>query len=634
MIFALTVTVLVALAGLSIDVIRAYDLYAREQRTAEAAALSGVLYMPNFYTTQYSDSKCAVSRALDEAQKNGFGNGGSRGCDPSNACTGLSSSSEITVCKITASTTAVQVTITEPMQVYLLSIVGFTTINVTATAGADFIPPFTTGLGQDPGSGDTNKWGTTGANPKNFLASINGPAEFQESGDPYVNCQEAPSLGPPADGNMLNATYPLADTSTATVAGFPTNHVPPVGFTPQCGSSNPDQQPAGFAGEATRGSAHPSAYNFAITTTGATSLWIFNPGFTPQDLKSSCNGSQTWDMFFLDDSCSQYYTQYGPLTYNGNFDDPRFYFNVTYSLYSVPSVFDRSADVLQTGFPQTYAPLDMFSSDLSLHGCGGKGAYDLSQVSSYTGVPGNGGCVNAATSYANQWINVGNIPSAGLYRLAVEATSFMPSGNPNPSCPQAFLCGWGKHSYALMVCTGGAPTSCTAPGDFISAWNNFDMYLNFPSAVKDLYVPVAYVDGAYAGRTITISLFDPGDSHGHGDNAYFTIVPPDPCITVTFPSTSSTWVRQATYGGTLYPSVAGSCAQSTNSIYATARNGGGQKPSDDIYNGLWVPMTMVLPTNFTGGEFWLDMHTDQGKCYDELAVSIAVNGGSPVHLIF
>jgi hypothetical protein len=212
----------------------------------------------------------------------------------------------------------------------------------------------------------------------------------------------------------------------------------------------------------------------------------------------------------------------------------------------------------------------------------------------------------------------------------------MPSGNPNPLCPAAFTCGWGRHSYALAVCTHGTVPSltggCPSAGS-ISAWNNFDAYLNFPSANKDVYVPLAYITSAFAGRIVVFSLFNPGPSHGHGDNDYQMIVPPDPCLTVNYPSVSGTWVRQTPFPGAIFPVVTGACAQSTNSIYASARNGGGQQTSDDLYQGLWVQATVQLPTNFKGGEFWLDVHSSQGKNYNEMGLMMGVLGGSPVHII-
>jgi hypothetical protein len=77
----------------------------------------------------------------------------------------------------------------------------------------------------------------------------------------------------------------------------------------------------------------------------------------------------------------------------------------------------------------------------------------------------------------------------------------------------------------------------------------------------------------------------------------------------------------------------GSCTQQTNGVFAAQKNGG-NNPSDDLYNGVWVPMTFTLPTSFTGGQFWLDEYSDQGKNFEDMAVSAAINGGSPEHLIF
>src|SRR5260221_13883589 len=74
-IFALSLTVLLGLAGLAVDATRAYDLYARMQRAAEAGAMAGDLYMPANYNTPrtVSDPNSAISRASQEVVKNGFG---------------------------------------------------------------------------------------------------------------------------------------------------------------------------------------------------------------------------------------------------------------------------------------------------------------------------------------------------------------------------------------------------------------------------------------------------------------------------------------------------------------------------------------------------------------------------------
>src|SRR5260221_12555793 len=73
-IFALSLTVLLGLAGLVVDATRAYDLYPRMQRAAEAGALAGDLYMPANYNTPrtVSDPNSAIPRAPQEVVKNGF----------------------------------------------------------------------------------------------------------------------------------------------------------------------------------------------------------------------------------------------------------------------------------------------------------------------------------------------------------------------------------------------------------------------------------------------------------------------------------------------------------------------------------------------------------------------------------
>lgn len=655
-IFALSITVLLGLAGLVIDIVRAYDLYAREQRAAEAAALAGVIYMPSFYNSPITvDNNSAISRALLEAQKNGFG----VGVTPPASCTGVNTSAAVAVCRTTLTNTALQVTLTQHIDVFLMSTIGIQGFDVSATATADFLQPYVLGASPVPGSGG-NCWGDCSATgqAKNYLASINGPGEFKEMGDPFVYCEDGSSNGPPADGNLNDPllTVPLLNTQSLTAAGFNTNHLP-YATGSQCGtgaSGNPDQQPAGFVGPATGPGTtypgHPGAYNYAIQASPGDTLWIKNPGFSPHDAQSSCNGSQVWDDFFQDTQCTNYYTKFGPITWDKtHFDDPRMYFTVTYSLYQVQDVFFRNTDTFIS--TSAWAPLDLKSADLALH-CGGQGAYDLSQVSSFTsattGVPVPNGvigsCIPTASSnfYADQWRQVGTFPApagggAGpfLYRMAVEASPYIPNNN-NAACANVWMCGFGRHAYDIEVCsnnTNPPAGTCTSNAQ-ISGWNNMDTYLNFPSANKNIYVPIAYVPASYAGRIINISFFDPGDSHGSGDNSYFAVVPPDSCINVVYPTVSPTWLRVVSpYPGTISPVPTGTCAVNVPSVYSAQKNQGGQVPSDDIYNGLWITSQMQLPSTFKGGQFWLNEFSATGKNFDEMAVKFQLAGGSPVHLV-
>jgi Flp pilus assembly protein TadG len=647
-IFALSVLVLIGLAGLAIDVMRVYDQYAHQLRAAEAGALAGIIYMPTFYSTRAPaiDNNSAITRALQQVQMNGFGTTAGANAD----CNDLNTTGEVETCRSSKSTTALQVTVNEPVSVFLLSVVGVQNFTITATAGADFLDVNV--LGSNPGPGDQNTWGDGGkSNPRFFNPSINGPGEFKEMGDPYVYCEDGSSIGPPVDVNYVLATTPLQHTigGVTTTAGFVTNHTPYPGG-PLCGSAQPDRQPAGFTGEATRGTAHPGAYNFAIKGVAGDTVWIFNAPFAPNDAAVSCNGSQVLDSYEQDNGCNNYYTTYGPLIFDGShFDDPRFAFNVTYSLYRAESPFTRLTDVLVAP-SKTFAPMDQIKADLTIHGCATNGSqsYDLSDHSIYTFkvtgqgyVPGNGCETTGSWGAAPYtWVPIGTLPlttAVDTYRLAVEATPYTPNGN-NATCV-AYTCGWGRHTYAIAICSGVAPpVNGLCPGSSqISGWNNFDLYLNFPSATKNnIYVPVANIPSTYAGRTVNLRLFNPGPSHGNGDDAYFMIVPPDPCIKIHYPVATggNNWVRTAPYPGTLFPALTGLCPQDNTSIYVSAQNPPGNVPSDEMYHGLWINITFDLPPSFSGGQFWIDNFSQKGKNYNQFAVAAVLAGGSPVHLIF
>src|SRR5262249_55486123 len=156
-VFALSITLLIALGGLAVDIVRAYDLYAKELRAAEAGALAGVVYMPNFYNSAYPvDNDCAINRALKEIQKNSpFGPTAAADClsgvpaPTPNACTDNQTFSGVvvTVCRVNGATTALEVTIKQQIDVVLMSALGFGSFNVVASAKAVYIPPIILGSG-------------------------------------------------------------------------------------------------------------------------------------------------------------------------------------------------------------------------------------------------------------------------------------------------------------------------------------------------------------------------------------------------------------------------------------------------------------------------------------------------------
>src|SRR5262249_28036760 len=198
----------------------------------------------------------------------------------------------------------------------------------------------------------------------------------------------------------------------------------------------------------------------------------------------------------------------------------------------------------------TFHPYSNMPGDLAVHSCTNAQVYDFSQGSSYyqTATSGNflppsaGGCVDVVNgtnavcpTYATgvptapcqyQWYHVPfplvHLASGGApvgSRLVVDSTSFGAGFAGDPPC-DTFNCGGGYHSYGIEVCDtdptepvkGCITTGNGGPAGIVGPWNNMDLRIIPPSNSTVNAVPLAQLDTQFAGRTITISIFDPGDS--------------------------------------------------------------------------------------------------------------------------
>ncbi|HEY7778679.1 MAG TPA: pilus assembly protein TadG-related protein [Ktedonobacterales bacterium] len=661
-IFALSITVLVALAGLAIDVVRAYDLYAREQRAAEAGALAGVLYMSKFYNTPASsDNQCAISSALLQVNNDGFGPGaltcGSLPKGMNTNCTGevADFNTGVTVCHYVGSKTGLQVTVSQNIQIFLLSVVGFSQVPVTATAAADYLPPFLLGS-KDP-AGDGGYFGDGGqcsAQPQNcktknppnhFAAAISGPAELKEQGDPFVYCEE---------GNSANSIIDNAATSSGPLSsfpyGFPTNHQDTGSL--KCGANQPDTQ---YSGYGPRNTPFSHAYSYAIVTDKPVSVWIWNPNYIPTVTSgASCTGLTQVDGFYNWGKKCTGYANYGVVGLTPSlttFSDPRLYFSMDYGLYNVQSLYDRSQDLSMTS-TGSFHPADGNPSDLKALGC--NSANQVWQVAtSLTSFDGQ--CISAATGGQYAWDGVGTITSGDItssaianngqavFRLAAEATPW----DNDATCTNTLLnpdgvCGWGMHSYGIKICdVGTAPSqvqNCTLSANaFIQPWENMDIYLTFQANNGNNVIPLADVPSDYAGHTVSVSVFDPGDSFGNPTDLQFAIVPA---------SVDDNGAANPPYADPAFSTnVAGQspprnisqkcpaavpaqyCPPSGRAWWVNASNN-----DDQVYNGVWVTVTFQLPPGYKGGEWWFTA-LSSGSSFDQLAVEFQGNGSSPVHLV-
>jgi len=669
----LSFTVLLGLAGLAIDSARAYDLYARMQRAAEAGALAGVLYMPAYYNSlRPGDTDSAISRASKEVVKNGFG---TVLAPTASAC---SSAAEVSICAITGKSDDLAVTIRESLDLVLLSGLGVQPVNLSVTSQAEYLPPLQIGsrlnyFGDQvecfKSTTDPDPTQTTMCTPgsagtlQSFVASFNGPDELKENGDPYVYCEEGPSYSQTPDGGSFaytayngdvtnHPTYPQASVP----ANISTHCGPPnPGVTP----GNPDQQPPLYTGEATKNTAHPGAYNYYInvpSSVNKASIWVYNPSFIP-----SGTGS-TFDHFNnTSPDCGCYFigpNDTGIAHFNGSYDAPPFYFNITYSLYNVTSFFDRTSDSLVG--TQVYPPYDADSSDVSQHGCDASTQVyypywngSTTQNSYNPPIVFNGtssGCLTLntntpGTGYGGnnppcwqQWCAIFTIQSPGTYRLAIEATGLVSQTATYTSNLQS---GYGSHSYALKVCPGtpGTPIGCSDggnPGIQLSAWNNMNVFfsanvgtplpnpadpsttcINIQSAPSTAYtcLDLVCIPTAYAGRSLAIQFFDPGDG---GGNLYVGLA-------------------RAGVGTTnvTYPGVPNANIISIDGDTLVHANFGGY----NAFNGLWVTAAVTLPPSYTGDctpghsqTGWWQMVYAGNDPHDDVGVSFSLTG-SPVHLL-
>lgn len=699
-IFALSFTVLLGLAGLAIDVARAYDLFARMQRAAEAGVVAGVLYMPaNYNTARPGDGLSAVARASMEVVKNGFGTALPYNDPQSSACPTDLSSVEVAVCPLATKPGNLRVTITERLNVVLLSGLGMQPITLQASAQAEYLPPVAIASRQNY-FGDqmecTSGSGTTACDPTDntqthlqyFMATMNGPADLKESGDPYVYCEEGPSQPDASDIRFPNRLDPTS--SSPTYNGYGTNHPQQTGITGSttytggisqyCGqpipgtkAGNPDYQPDGYDGPMTKGQLLDGGYNYAINVSSSitnATLWIFNPYYIPSGTGNTLD-------HFQDTGSANYYQ--GPMGegIGGRFDGqhrdaPLFFFNTTFTLYKVTNLFDRTTD--NQVWSQTYQPYDATSADLTQHGCASNTVY----VPQYAGPgtantyhnPGSiqlnaaGECVAPPACEpvygSNVWsswceaLAPGGTPfllqPSTAYRLVVEVTGLRSSTSDYNSTKQD---GYGQHAYALKLCNGSPATAVNCDNGTggtsvttntnltIAAWNNDDVTFqqqlgNAPANPNNpqnscvtggITYKYACMDLACIPSQYAGRIVTASifdPGDGGGDLYMGVVAPPGSGTNVTITYPSNVTSLSGGYDG--------------DTVVQGHRGSDGYRP----FNGLWLDVTIQLGAAYQGdctgatpsssGWFQFVYMSNNGNPGDKLGVRFTLVG-SPVHLV-
>jgi hypothetical protein len=169
---ALLLAVLLVFAGLSVDVGAWYVRSTQVQKAADAAALAGVVWMPNF-----DDGTMQSARpvALAAAKQNGFDN---------------ATCSCVSVTQVAGNSRQVKVTINDPNAPQYFSRLVMGNVNVTRTATAEYVLPVPLGSPKNTfGTGNLTLPGTT--TKENFWAAVNGYCAGHESGDLHLGRYES-----------------------------------------------------------------------------------------------------------------------------------------------------------------------------------------------------------------------------------------------------------------------------------------------------------------------------------------------------------------------------------------------------------------------------------------------------------
>jgi hypothetical protein len=162
-VFALSLTVLIGIMGLAIDISYAWICEMRMQKAADAAALAGAVYLPD-------QTGPATTASLAEAVQNGY----------TNNVAGV----VINAARDEPNHQQMDVTISAPIPTFFMRIFGVTSLASSRTAHAQYNLPLPMGsplnVFGDPTATDLQ------GNALNFWAAIQGPCTLKENGDPYA----------------------------------------------------------------------------------------------------------------------------------------------------------------------------------------------------------------------------------------------------------------------------------------------------------------------------------------------------------------------------------------------------------------------------------------------------------------
>ena len=611
-IVAAAIVALIGAAGLGIDGAEAYFYASAAERAAEAAALSGVVFMPNQFSSCCGGND-ATDRAIAEARRNGF--------DTADAADNV----QVVVAR-TNVPNQLQVTVSRDVKTFLMGVFGIGTIHISKTAVAGYLSPLN--LGQ-PGSQIGSTVSQLGSGNNYYFMRMEGWNNPRSEGDAYT---PNPGSGSPPSTDVHDISLQAGD-----------EYVEP-GTSPK---TLPDR----------------GGYNYQVYLPNGGQILVYNAAFAPDGNPASVNAKHNF--------CENLGPPAGPVcnTAGSNYylheDDSSFSWSggktqfsaMRYTVFQVNNVFVRADDTelsqvtvmpidasnwnqsgnqyvnVNTGnkITQAYAPSGQPSNMAIYHSWINIGTYAGTNDRSPSDGPGQG-LVRWTPGYGPQ---SGDLPP-GLYRLRVDELSY--DGTLPPGGSKA-------HKAIAVKVLGPNGTNCnTGPNPCtIGGWS--DMALYTPVQGTTFTIPIFQLPPTYAGQTIDVDIFDPGDINANGGSATLNILDPSGAV-VASGSTPITIYDLGTDRANGNGTVTAACklASPVSNPPCVLTSGGNasfiaNNSGTDYFNGQWVRVEIPVSSTYNpsgppSSWYWSLQYatTKSVTATDTITLKVGLKG-VPAHLL-